>query len=292
MKNNIVFITAFLASILFVHFTLDNGFFNSCSVDPAKYELKYTMKNMEKFRLSFSGETTETMDVMSSVQESVQKEIWHLDFKLISRESNGDLLLEFKYGTLSTEIINSGISTNIDYYPLIGKKAGFTLSGKGDVKYFTGFDALPEIDAGNGKKISSKDYIRFIEMIFPSLPDKRVDIGSKWSSRRKAEIEIPGGKNVIETFYDFKIAEETNFEGFKCLKIEAEYTQTLTGNGVNQGFEFTQKGEGKGKEVIYFAFEKGIYLSITGSLKLEAVADAAGMQIPITSDCMYEFKIE
>ncbi|MFC1725377.1 hypothetical protein ACFL4T_07095 [candidate division KSB1 bacterium] len=292
MKKFIFIIVVILFCFISLFSAPENNMLLDNTFVSGKYDLKYLLNNMEKFSISYSGETTDIMVVMNSTQETVQKEKSRLDFTLRSRKSNGDLNLSFKYGDLSTEITSSGITSNIDYSPLLGKDAAFALSAAGKVKDFSGFDILPEIEAGNGNKMSSKDYIRYIEMVFPILPDKPVVTGDTWTSERKVEIPIPGGKNEIETITDYKIIEETTFEGVKCLKIESVYTQKLNGNGINMGYEFTQKGDGIGKETIYFAYKEGVYLSITGSLELKAIADAGIMQVPITSDYKYEFRIK
>ena len=64
------------------------------------------------------------------------------------------------------------------------------------------------------------------------------------------------------------------------MKINAEYNQKQNGAMEAQGYAMTITGEVSGKDVIYFAYKKGLYIFREGTFKGKGNIDAAGMGIP------------
>ena len=78
-----------------------------------------------------------------------------------------------------------------------------------------------------------------------------------------------GARSQITTEHTYKLIEYIEKDGIPCAKIEATFT--MTSKTEVQGYNAPVVAEyaGKGKETIYFAYEKGMFLSKQGVLDME-----------------------
>ena len=128
---------------------------------------------------------------------------------------------------------------------------------------------MPDINPEENKvlgRTAPDDYLHRICTLFPRLPEKEVEIGDSWTARVEEEYPAYGGaKSKITAEYTYKILGEEKREGYDCLKIEMNYEQTTKSEGERRGRPFKYEMGGKGKEIIYFAYKEGIFISKKGN---------------------------
>jgi len=256
----------FSVSFLFLPVLIMVVFLVSCAVPTQPsgekiYELKYQLAKGTKITMISSAEVNSVTDQMGTeVLTDIYGETEDI-YVVLSTDKEKGLTLEYEFGERSQDMDSAEGSNSTDFSDLIGKKVKFILLQNGKVEGFEGFDGLPEITTGAGEELNEETYILAVKTTFPLLPDKPVKIGDTWSDTQVLDIPQGGGVLKLENNFTYTLIEETEKDGFDCLKIEMTGVSRLSGDFEQGGMPLSIERETTSSGTIYFAFKKGMFIS-------------------------------
>jgi hypothetical protein len=194
----------------------------SAGWDPAGeklYELKYQMAEGTRFVMSSTGTMESVTDQMGTEVTAEITSEGEDTYSVQSSDKEKGLTIELVMGTRTQDVYSDQGSASTDFSELTGKKVRFVLSFGGDVSGHEGFDALPEITAVTGEVLTPELYRLGVQETFTELPDKPVKIGDTWSEVEGNDIPLGGGTLRSESDFTYTVMEETEKDGFDCLRI-------------------------------------------------------------------------
>jgi hypothetical protein len=279
MKNITLFSMIFLPAILLLS-TADV----SAKSTPGKntFELAYKVGPGKSFTMKNEGTTTIQTDQMGQTMTVDMNSANETVCRVLSVTSGGTMQYEMEF-KLRKQSAKSPLGSNdSDFSTWIGKKVGFNLSPQGTISDFKGFDQLPAITSAAGEKITGELIQKGMKEQFFKLPDHPVKIGETWTIKDSTEIPYAGStlKSVTSTTYT--AAEKVDKDGLECLRIDISASSKLTGEFEQQNTQIELTREIKSTGVMFFALEKGMYLSIesTSVGTSEIYIPANGSKIP------------
>lgn len=251
--------------------------------------LTYRMGENQIFKYQTSSQESQKLDMMGQamVTKTKASSQFSVQFKGL-KEKN--LLLGI---TVENMKINTtgGMMGDVtpDLSAIIGKSFDMTLSPLGKEGGFSGTEALQyQIGPTEKRNIESS-----FKSIFPDLADKPVKIGDTWTT--KEDFTEKAGSVDIHVITDnlntLQGLETVN--GLECVKIATRITGTFDGKGKQMGADFTFKGNIKGTTTWYFAYKKGIFVSMkaNGTTEGSVEVSAQGMTIPMKSESSSEINL-
>jgi hypothetical protein len=248
------------------------------------YELKYQMKAGTKFVMVSTGETESVTDRMGTEVIADITGGSEDTYVVLSSDKDKGLTIELEMGEKTQDISSAMGSATADFSELVGKKVKFVLLPNGEVSDFEGFNVLPEVTDASGEVMTEELYILGMKDTFPKLPDKPVKIGDTWNDVQGNDVPLGGGILRSDSDTTYKLVEEVKKDGFDCLKIEVTRTDKLSGDFEQQGTPLSLERVTTTKAVVYFAYEKGMFVLYEAESKAEGVilVPSAGMEIPQT----------
>ncbi len=252
------------------------------SATAKQYELKYKMAKGTKFVMSSEGSLESITDQMGT---EVVADITGTSSDIYAVLETGDgLTLEMEYGERTQNVESAQGSMSTDYSELVGKKVKFVLKPNGEVTGYEGFDALPEITTASQETLTADLYQLGAKGTFTRLPDKPVTIGDTWTHDETNEIPVEGNVIISTSSTTYKVVEETQKDGFNCLKIEFASKDKLEGTFQQGGMDLAMDRETNTKGTLYFAYEEGMFVFSEAEGKGEGVitVEQAGVDIPQT----------
>ena len=234
-----------------------------------KYDLKYNLPKGTKFTVTFIDKF-ERSSVLpdGDVTGNTIDDTYGGTFEVISAGSDG-LVLDLDITQADRLSKNPGGTFNFTFDEIIGKKVRFNISSTGELSSLDGFKNLEGLNK-IFRRTAPDDLVHRIAALFPILPEKSVETGDTWTSEISAKRPSYSGlKSDIKCKYTYKILGEEKKEGYDCLKIEINYEQLTNTNGEVRGRPYIYKMGGKGKETLYFAYEKGMFVYKKGDYRPE-----------------------
>lgn len=279
LSVSLLFITGFIVAL----------FLMNCAVPtkipgPKFYELKYQLVEGTKFTITTTGEVSSIVDQMGTeVVVDIYGEGEDI-YVVSSTQKEKGLTVEMEFGERSQTIESPQGSASTDFADLIGKKVKFVLFQNGKVEGFEGFDTLPEIKTSAGDVLNAETYKLGVKAAFPLLPDKPVKIGDSWSDIQ--DINIPLGEYTLlsENNFTYTLIEETEKDGFDCLKIDVKGVLKLSGDFEQAGTPLSLERETTSSGTLYFAHKKGMFIRVETDSTAEGIitVPSAGIDIPQT----------
>ena len=252
-----------------------------------KYELKYNLSKGTKFKMVRNWTRLQTQETTGGTVEATMNFPFEFTFEVISSNSD-EMLLEITFDKISYKAETSLGPRDRDVSDLIGHKARFKLKSSGEVYDFQGLEELPPIEIERQMTADKQYYMNFISDLFPVFSENSVNINDKWTDKnvQESKAEGPEGKRTTTYEYSYKILEEVKTDGYDCLKIERQSAITIKATGEMQGYEFLNEETGKGTDIIYFVFKKGMLSGIETTVKSDGTVnlDAIGVSIFYTRD--------
>ncbi len=80
------------------------------------------------------------------------------------------------------------------------------------------------------------------------------------------------------------VLEETEIDGYDCLKIKIQRDIKESGVSEQSGVEIEKELEGGGESIIYFAYKEGMILKVEDLTALEGVIRAGDQTIPTSTE--------
>jgi hypothetical protein len=244
--------------------------------------LNYKLSAGQSFSMkgeSSSNITTEQMGQTMTVDMTTSNETIS---RVLSVAADGTMQIETEFVSRKQSAKSPMGDSDTDFSSWIGKKVGFSLSPSGGLSEFKGFDQLPEISTGTGEKLTGEMIQKSLGDQFFKLPDHPVKIGESWTVKDSVDIPYQGSilKSINTTTYT--ATEKVKMDGMECLKIDVTGLNNLSGEFEQQGTQIELTRETKSTEVVYFALDKGMYISIeaTSNGSSQIYVAAASMTIP------------
>lgn len=248
------------------------------------YELKYQLAKGTKFTMVSSSEVNSVMDQMGTEVLSDSYGEAEDIFVVLSANKKKGLSLEYEFGERSQNIDSAMGSDSTDFSELVGQKVTFVLLPNGKVEEYEGFDSLPEITSPGGDELNEETYILGVKTTFPLLPDKPVKFGDTWTDNQVMDIPQGGNFLKLENDITYTLIEETQMEGFDCLKIEMKGVSRISGDFEQEGMALYIERETISTGTLYFAYKEGMLISGVSESIGEGIIDvpSAGIVIPQT----------
>jgi hypothetical protein len=251
--------------------------------------LTYRMEENQILKYQVSSEEIQKLEMMGQTMETKSKS--GIQFSLQSKGlKEKNLLLGITVDTMNINI-SGGMAGNIspDLGAVIGKSFQMTLSPLGKEGELSGTEGLQYQLGPSGKRNIDSSF----KNIFPDLADKPVKIDDTWTNtedvtEKAGNVDIHAVTKSVNTL---KGLETVN--GLECVKIEAKITGTFDGTGEQMGSKFTFKGNIKGTSTWYFAYKKGIFVSLKSDTTSEGTVEvrAQGMTIPMKTESKSEINL-
>jgi hypothetical protein len=234
--------------------------------------------------LTEAGEQSVTVD-MNSSNETI--------YRAFAVNRDGTVILEMEYKDLKQTAKTPMGDNETDYSNWIGKKTRVNLSPKGALSEYSGFDQLPEIITATGEKVSGDMVQKSIGNQFFELPDHPVKIGESWTAKTSYDIPYGGGILKQQETTTFTVMERAKNNGLDCLKINVVGTGNLSGEFEQQGMQLELTRDTKSTGVIWFAIEKGMYVSLesVSTATGQVYVPAASMTIPQSTSAKLSLKV-
>lgn len=264
MKKMSLFVVVLLIGAFFTISLADNS-----SDKSKKYDLKYNLSKGTKFTVTFIDKF-ERSSIMPNgdVTGNTIDDTYGGVFEVISADNDG-LVLDLNITKAARLSKNPGGTFNSTFDEIIGKKVRFNMSETGELSNLDGFINLEDTNKIL-RRTAPDDLLHRLAALFPVLPGKSVELGDTWTSEITGKKPTYSGlKSDIKCKYTYKILGEEKIAGFDCLKIDVNYEQATKTDGEIRGRLFKYNMGGTGKETIYFAYKKGMFISKKGEYRPE-----------------------
>ena len=251
--------------------------------------LQYRMTENQVLKYMISGEQTQDMEIMGqsiSTQSSTESGFTVKPKGL----QEGNLLLGVTVDSMSINISSPQGDLSPDLSSVLGKSFDMTLSPLGKELDVSGAEAIVyDMGAAGTRSISSN-----FQAAFPDLAGKPVKIGDTWTSmdtitEKTDELEIQINFESVNTLEGFETV-----DGMECVKVTADVTGSVVGQGEQMGMQLAIEGEVQGKGAWYFAYKEGIFVMDTTNIFTDATISTSGAQalsIPMKQEMTMETKL-
>ena len=221
--------------------------FAQTGINVQKYDLNYKMKNGKEFTfisLGYGNKYTKNHDSLKSRNRELVQ-----DYRVLSSNENSTIF-ELEYKKMVFNDKNSkGENTTTNFSPLIGKKVRYTISSKGEMSNFEGFNELPDITYPSGT-MTGDIHRQEITHMFPIFSKKPVAIGESWSRKEFGFI------------IEYKLLNEMKFNGYDCVRIFAQMNleQSSTKGKDANGMDYIRESTIPYSDIYYFAYKEGMII--------------------------------
>jgi hypothetical protein len=242
--------------------------------------LKYRMGPEQSLQYKNETETNQYMEVMGqSIDVDTQRT---MTLTMTSKGIQGEnLLLGVTIDSADFSMVGPQGSMNPDMSEVEGESFDMTINSIGEEIDVSGAEALQYEIEGSERSMSAD-----FQMFFPDFAGKPVKIGETWNT--SGTLDIDEGNNQIEINLESKNTLE-GFEvvdGYECVRIKADVTGTMEGEGEAQGMSLVMEGKGEGTDTWYFAYKEGILVKIISEFYLDGNIEitSANMSIPMQQE--------
>ena len=250
--------------------------------------LTYRMQEKQALQYRVSNEQDQSFEIMG--QTNTTKSSATLKFSVKDKgvkESNLILGITVDDMTLSVESAMGNLEP--DMKAIIGKDFEMTLSPLGKEIGLSGTESLTySLGMMGDRNIDSS-----FRSIFPNLSDKPVKIGESWTTKEEVKDKSGGMEVTIAVESINTLAGLETIDGMECVKIVANSTGTMTGEGQQMGQDIAIKADITGSSTWYFAYKEGIFVKSTGTSASKGSIEVAaqGMTLPMTTESKSEVSL-
>jgi hypothetical protein len=245
-------------------------------------ELAYKWSSGLAFTLKTEGSTEIKTDQMGQVITIDINSSAESRYSTINGTKDGITEVEQEFKAMKQSAKTPMGDNDTDFSSWMGKKVQFNLSQQGALSNFSGFDLLPEITSAVGEKVNGELIKGSMKNQFFELPDHPVKIGEAWTVKNSLDIPYGGSTLKQEETTIYTATEKVDKDGLACLKIDFTSTANLSGELEQGGNKLELTRETKSTGTIWFAIEKGMYVSmeVTATATGQVYVPAASVSIP------------
>jgi len=139
--------------------------------------------------------------------------------------------------------------------------------------------------------INAKDFQQFQNMnmsgqnfnFLLEFPKGRVKINDTWSSKQIKDESVSGMSTRETENNNYILAGIEKRKDFECVKIQNNFTISVSGGGEQQGVTADVAGSGKGTNTIYFAYKEGMIIESVMESDMNITGSVMGVSIPISA---------
>lgn len=251
--------------------------------------LQYRMAEDQVLKYQTSAEQTQIMEIMGQSMETQSSS--ESGFSVKSKGlQEGNLLLGVTIDSMSINISSPQGEISPDVNTVLGKSFDMTLSSLGKELDVSGAESIKyDMGVAGTRSIGSS-----FQAVFPDLAGKPVKIGDTWMStdtitEKTDELEVQINFESVNTLEGFETV-----DGLECVKVTADFTGTVQGEGEQMGLQLDIEGEVQGKGTWYFAYKEGIFVKDTTSFSSDSIITTSGAQamtIPVNQETKMETKL-
>jgi len=214
--------------------------------------------------------------------------------KSLGIQDDNSTRMVFQYTEMSQKMTSDVANGETDYSKIINKTFTMDLGAKGEITNYAGFDDFPTITNAAGEQINGEMFQQGFKVMFLTLPEEPVKVGSSWV--QDVSTELPYAGSVLKTTgtIEYKIVDKKEIDGLPCMVIESTGLLRTSGEFTQQGMEISLDRQNKSQNTIIFAYTKGLFISSESSGVTEGMVDipAANMSIPQTIKVTSSYKVE
>jgi hypothetical protein len=243
--------------------------------------LKYRMDPGQSLKYKNETNANQYMEVMGQSIDVDTERTLTLTMKPKATQGK-NLLLGITIDSVSLSINGPQGSINPDMSEIEGKSFDMTINNIGEEIDVSGAEALQYEVEGTERSMSAD-----FQMFFPDFAGKPVKMGETWTSSGTLDIDegnsqIKINLDSVNTLDGFEV-----IDGYECVRIKADVTGTMEGEGEAQGMSLVFEGEGEGTDTWYFAYKEGILVKLISEFFLDGNIDATGpanLSIPMKQE--------
>ena len=243
--------------------------------------LKYRMDPGMSLQYKNETEANQYMEVMGQgIDVDTERTLTLTMTPKGSRDEN--LLLGITIDSASLSINGPQGSITPDLNEIEGESFDITINSIGEEIDVSGAEAL-QYEVEGAERSMAADF----QMFFPDFAGKPVKMGETWTT--SGTLDIDEGSNQIKinleslnTLEGFEVV-----DGYECVRIKANVTGTMEGEGEAQGMSLVMEGQGEGTDTWYFAYKEGILVKVISEFYLDGNIDASGpanLSIPMKQE--------
>lgn len=243
--------------------------------------LKYRMDPGQSLKYKNETNANQYMEVMGqSIDVDTERTLTLTMTPKGTQDAN--LLLGVTINSASLSINGPQGSITPDLDEIEGKSFEMTINSIGEEIDVSGAEALQYEVEGTERSMSAD-----FQMFFPDTAGKPIKMGDSWTT--SGTLDIAEGNNQIKinlesvnTLDGFEV-----IDGYECVRIKADVTGTMEGEGEAQGMSLIMEGQGEGTDTWYFAYKEGILVKVISEFYLDGNIDATGpanLSIPMKQE--------
>lgn len=249
-----------------------------------QYTLAYKMDKGATFAVQVKRKHRNHRNFMGNDLTTNTKEL--TEYRFAVKSSTGDgLLFDIEYAGREHESDDTLALMPPDFSELVGRRVKVLLSPTGVLSDFKGFDDLPEITIpGADQPMGELRYVNDALSLFPRLSGAPVTLGGSWTDVVQYDEAVGDVTLPLTVNYTYTVVEETTFDGYDCLKIEGKYKISMSGPLMVDGLDLELNLAGTGTDIVYFAWQEGMFLRSESHAILKGSADNEDMGVAIPMD--------
>ncbi len=283
VRGRAFFATGLVAILILAAGGMYGGATTSAAAAPVT--LEYKMPSGQVLRYESREDSRQIMDVMGQVIETSSVSTSKFSFQAKGRQDK-NFILGVTIDDITASINSMQGDMSPDMKPVIGKGFDMVLSPLGAAIDVSGAKALTYSSPDGVRNLSSG-----FKVFFPDLPDKRVNVGDSWPSRKTIEeqsdsVDLRIDIDSVNTLEAFE-----KIDGMDCARISSKLTGVISGTGSQQGMDLHFSGKLTGTDTWYFAVKEGLYVKSKGESSSDIAIEASGMTIPMTQSQTTEVKL-
>jgi hypothetical protein len=273
------------------------GFMTGCTVkstslwgDPdTGLILEYRLTDGQILNYESSGYKSEINEIMGQEYETETTSSTRISFKSVGMKEEA-LQLEATVEDMSLDIESPQMNLSPDLSAVIGKSFVMSLSSLGKELDVSGAEGL-EYELG---PIGTRNLLTTFEVFFPDLPENPIKIGESWTTTytindKNENVSITVTLQNANTVDGFEVV-----DGLDCIRIKADVSGTLVGEGSQGGARLDFHGDIIGNDTWYFAYKEGVYVSMVSNASVDLTIEVSGpqtMTIPGKQEMQSELKL-
>ncbi|MBN2090541.1 hypothetical protein JW964_13085 [candidate division KSB1 bacterium] len=245
--------------------------------------LRYQMPANQLLKYKIDQNMAQVIEVMG--QKMKNNFLTNIRFSALSGGMENDLYqLKVTVDSISMDINTAQGDLTPDLSNVPGKSFQMALSVLGQESDFQGADAITYTLGQAGERNIADTFQR----IFSDFADKPLKVGDSWNTIDTLNINANENESQLIFNNVNKLAALENINGMECVKLTADVDGTITGQGIQNGAEFTTKGTIKGTDIWYFAYKKGLLVKTISDATSESTVSVDTpqglMNIPMTME--------
>lgn len=283
-----------------------------------KLMIKFKKGDSYKVEANNSSKTKMTISNQNNENDEIEKYVYNFKITDIDKDNTYTINSTIKSiyfkstgsgGTYEYDSLRDTAKNDINSMMMtsfIGKSFTIKITPTGEVKEVTGFDELinTQIDnlpLGDEYKTTEKNILKQffgkdslkqqVEQMFKVYPDKKVNVGDKWSTKMSTSLGIP---MIIDSTFQLKEEKDAIATVSEYSKIYVDQNKkTVKIDGMNEKANVSgvQNSTIKINENSGLIIDQEITQKLTGTIGMNKDKQSASQTVPVTEEITTSYKM-